>query len=542
MTDPARDEAPRRRSASRDAPRRRSASRDAPRRWVRRPGLPTVVCLLVSFLLGAGVAVEGFLTDTRPVTVGAHSGRVGPTVDGWATLDLGGLLPAVRIDAGLPLSLGVRLDVTATEVGSIEEVVQSDAVIASAPAGEISKVKSALVGMALVHAARGLGIAVLTALVLTFVWRRIGRKRRARLWASARYAARHPRQLLRPRPLAVTLLVVLSLVAISLPVWGRDPRPATAWQPLTGLFPGADAVPGLDRVQIADSAETRGAASLIQGAIDTYEASLDFYSELADRVPAIAGQLRQPEEDETVALLVSDRHDNIGMDATITAIAEAGGATVLIDAGDDTSAGADWETFSIDSLAEAAEGLDVVAVPGNHDFGGTVGVRMEERDFTVLDSEPVDVAGIRFLGDADPRASSYTPTREAKDETIDEQADRLADVACDDGDVSTMVVHDPNSGLVAAERGCVDLVLSGHLHRQEGPDTIATDDGGVAVTFTNGTTGGAAFALALGSKLRRPAQMTLVTYRDGVPVGLQPIDITTGATFDVQSWQPLPFG
>lgn len=126
---------------------------DRPRRRLR-PGLPAVLCVVVSLLLGAAVAVEGFLTDSRPVTVGAHSGQVGPTVDGWATLDLGGVLPALRIDAGLPMSLGVRLDVTATEVGTLEEVVRSDAVIASAPAGEISKVKSALIGMALVHLAR----------------------------------------------------------------------------------------------------------------------------------------------------------------------------------------------------------------------------------------------------------------------------------------------------------------------------------------------------------------------------------------------------
>ena len=62
----------------------------------------------------------------------------------------------------------------------------------------------------------------------------------------------------------------------------------------------------------------------------------------------------------------------------------------------------------------------------------------------------------------------------------------------------------------------------------------------MATTYTNGTTGGAAFAIALGSKLRRPAQMTLVTYRDGLPTGLQPVDITTGATFEVQPWQAIP--
>ena len=72
-------------------------------------------------------------------------------------------------------------------------------------------------------------------------------------------------------------------------------------------------------MQIADSAEMRGAANLIQGAIDTYQASLDFYSELADdgaehRRSGCASRRTT----RRVALLVSDRHDNIGMDATIT--------------------------------------------------------------------------------------------------------------------------------------------------------------------------------------------------------------------------------
>jgi predicted phosphodiesterase len=343
--------------------------------------------------------------------------------------------------------------------------------------------------------------------------------------------------------MAVAVAACLALVGVALPALAREPRAAVSWRPLTDFFPEAESVPGLADVQIVDGAEVRGGATLIRGAIDTYQASLDFYADLADNAGLIGDQLRQPEDGETVALLVTDRHDNIGMDATITAVAQAGDASLLIDAGDDTSSGASWETFSIDSLAEAADDagdLDVVAVPGNHDQGRPVDQRMRERDFTVLDGEPVEVAGIRFLGDADPRSSGYTPNRESGLETVSEQADRLAKVACADGEVSTMVVHDPNSGLDAAERGCVDLVLSGHLHRQVGPEAVVADDGSVATTFTNGTTGGAAFAIALGSKLRRPAQMTLVTYADGVPAGVQPVDITTGGTFEVQDWQPLP--
>lgn len=499
-----------------------------------------VLVAVVAVAVGVVVGVWGFLADSRPLTVGAHSGSVSPTADGWATVDLGGVLPALRLDSGLPLRLGVRLDVTATEVATLDEVVSSDAVIASAPEGEIAEVRSTVREMALVHAARGLGAAVLVAVALGLALRGAGAARLRAWWSRLRGSVRRPASRPSARTVTVTLLVLLGLVGLALPSVTREDPPGTAWAPLTELFPEAASVPGLDGVQLSDGPETRGAAALIRGAIDTYEASRTFYSELAGQVPEIADRLRDPREGEQVALHVSDRHDNVGMDATVAAVAEAGGAELLLDTGDDTSAGAAWESFSIDSLAEAADGLDVVAVPGNHDFGGTVGVRMSELGFTVLDGEPVDVAGIRFLGDADPRASSYTPTVAAQGETVEEQADRLADVACADGEISTVLVHDPVAGAEVAERGCADLVLSGHLHRQVGPTAVVGDDGRVTTTYTGGTTGGAAFAIALGSKLRRPAQLTLVTYRDGEPIGLQPIDVTTGGTFEVQAWQPLP--
>jgi predicted phosphodiesterase len=505
------------------------------RRW-----LVVSACVVVSLLVGGVVAVTGFLSDSRPVTVGAHSGRVQPTTDGWATLNLGGLLPAVRVDAGLPLALGIELNVTDTEVASLDEVLRSDAVIASAPEGEIGKVRNRLVMMAWAHAARGGGIAVLTGLLLTVAWQRGGPAALARARVATAAFLRHPAGGLRPRPLAIAAATAVALVGVALPTVTRTEPETPTWRPLTSIFPEAAVVPRLDDVQVADGAEVRGAATLIQGAIDTYRASVEFYDGLAGHVPRIADQLRQPGEGEVVALLVSDRHDNVGMDATVAAVARVGGASLLIDAGDDTSSGAAWETFSIDSLAEAAEDMEVVAVPGNHDQGDTVGTRMRERGFTVLQGEPTQVAGIRFLGDADPRSSGYTPERRAGQETISEQADRLADVACEDGGVSTLVVHDPNSGLEAAQRGCVDLVLSGHLHRQLGPTAVTAPDGSVATTYTNGTTGGAAFSIALGSKLRRPAQMTLVTYAEQTPVGLQPVDITTGGTFEVQPWREIP--
>jgi predicted phosphodiesterase len=263
-----------------------------------------------------------------------------------------------------------------------------------------------------------------------------------------------------------------------------------------------------------------------------------FYGELLEAVPQQG--FRAPDEDETVALLVSDRHDNIGMDPVSRAIGDAGGATVLITAGDDTSTGGSWEVFSISSLADAFEGYDVVAAAGNHDTGTAVVDAYRDAGFTVLEGEPTEVAGIRFLGDHDPRSSGLTAGYTEGEESVAEQGSRLASVACEDGEVSTLVVHSPSTGEAVAESGCVDLVVSGHLHRQVGPDTVMGDNGEPTAVYTNGTTGGAAYAFALGSKLRRDAQVTLLTYRDGRPVGLQPVTITPGGEVVPADYVELP--
>ncbi len=63
-----------------------------------------------------------------------------------------------------------------------------------------------------------------------------------------------------------------------------------------------------------------------------------------------------------------------------------------------------------------------------------------------------------------------------------------------------------------------------------------------ATRYTNGTTGGAAYALAIGSKLRRDAEFTFVTYRDGRPVGIQPVTVKTTGVISVARYIPLDLG
>jgi hypothetical protein len=232
------------------------------------------------------------------------------------------------------------------------------------------------------------------------------------------------------------------------------------------------------------------------------------------------------------------------MDRVARAIGEAAGATVVLDAGDDTSTGQPWEAFSLDSLQAAFDDWERFGVAGNHDHGTFVSTYLADLGWTMLDGEVVDTSwGGTLLGVDDPRSSGLGSWRDESGLSFAEVGDRLADGACaaaEDGErVSTMLVHDANLGREALARGCVDLVVGGHTHVQNGPDAIDGEDGATGHTWTNGTTGGAAYAFALGSKPRRDAEVSLITYADGRPVGLQWVRLRTNGSWQVGAWEPV---
>jgi predicted phosphodiesterase len=305
--------------------------------------------------------------------------------------------------------------------------------------------------------------------------------------------------------------------------------------PLVQAFPDVPSDPVLDQLEIVNGSATEGSKALVQGALETYHDSVVFYGALALR--AATTKVRQPKSDETTALVVADRHDNIGMDPVAHAIAVRAHATMLIDVGDDTSNGGSWETFSINSLAREFRGFTIVAIAGNHDQGTSVTETMKDRRFRLLTGKPVTIGGIRFLGASDPRSSGLVAGYDGDESdniaAITTQDKRLTKIACRNKKVSVLVVHSSASAARGSESGCVDLVLSGHLHRQVGPDAIRGPNGRSTTTLTTGSTGGATYAFALGSKLRRPAQVTIVTFRHGIPVGLQPVTFDTGGTIGV---------
>lgn len=486
----------------------------------------------LSVALGLAVAVSLFLTSSRTVVLVGHDTVVRPTLAKDAVVETGPLLPDLRFrDVG---PLGVTLTLGKTEVGSIEELVERYALIAGDPRAPIDKVQDVVVDMAVSAALRGLGVG----LVPVAFFLLLGRHRRGELFRGVRT---------RRGLVALALLLVLPVL-----VWQpwesaeETQEEQGSWQTLAELA-GPDVVlPAEVRdIEVRTGPVTTQSRRLVLSAIDTYDRSREFYSAAAESAAGLVELgLREPEEGETVALLVSDRHDNIGMDRVARAIGDAAGASVVLNAGDDTSTGQPWEAFSLDSVQSAFADWERFGVAGNHDHGTFVSTYLADQGWTMLAGEAVDAPwGGTLLGVDDPRSSGLGNWRDESGLSFAEVGDRLADDACaaaEDGErVSTVLVHDANLGDEALARGCVDLVVGGHTHVQSGPEAVEGEDGATGYTWTNGTTGGAAYAIALGSKPRRDAEVSLVTYADGRPVGLQWVRLRTDGSWRVGEWEPV---
>lgn len=473
-----------------------------------------------------------FATSTKDTVVAGHDAAVSPTFDGYATLDLGPYLPNVRYPSGHRLGAEIRLG--KTNLLSYEAMIERYAVIGSRPEGEITKIRTALTDLArdsiLSAALVGLGGPGLCWL--------LGPRRRSELFAHVT-----PRN-----TSAVLLAAAVTAVAVVQPWDRRNPvlEQGTEWRPLGEELNGVTFPEQARPLEIESGLITSSTRRLVESVLDNYAKSLAFYDRLVvERLPEVAGEIREPEEGETVAVLISDRHDNVGMDKVARAIGDAGEATVLLDAGDDTSTGSPWEAFSLDSLNQAfADYEHRYAVAGNHDHGEFVRTYLADLGFAALDGEVVTGPGdIRLLGADDPRSSGLGNWRDETGLSFGEHAERIADVACEHDQrgerVATILVHDANSGREALARGCVDLVLGGHVHEQLGPTAVEGANGQRGYTFTTGTTGGAAYAVAIGSKIRRNAMVTLVTYRDGRPVGVQPVTVRTPGDIRVSPFLEL---
>lgn len=493
--------------------------------------LGIVLGVLVWAALALTIAAVIFTGSERTIDLASHEASISPDFSGEVVLRTGPVLPDLRAPSGS--RLGVEIELGKTDTASLQELTARYAAIATQPEGQVAVVVRSVRTMALAALLQG---AVLAALPFA-LWVLVGGERRGALLARLPSVRG-----------VITLLVVLVLVAalVAPLTWGRpDPLPER-WTALSDYVGDQVRLPDAARdVEIMGDATTAETKRLVASAVNSYQQGEAFYSTAADGAAAL--DLREPEDGESVAVLVSDRHLNVGMDAVARAIADRAGATAVLDAGDDTSTGERWEAFSLDSVSAAFDDVDERwAVAGNHDNGTFVRSHMSQLGWRYFDGEVLDgPGGSRILGVDDPRSSGLGNWRDETGLTSAEVAERLTEAVCDadeDGDrVNTLLVHDADFGDQALERGCVDLVVGGHVHVEDGPTAVTAADGRVGWTYTVGTTGGAAYAIAIGSKLRRAANIALITYRDGRPVGIQSVTLQTNGRYDVSAWSELTY-
>lgn len=495
----------------------------------RAPRVSTVVVAAGCLVVVVVATVTLFLSGSRTIVVASHDATVQPTLDGDVVVRTGPLLPDVRRQGDGPV--GVEVVLGKTEAASPDELIARYAFIASQPEAQVAKVEAAVRDIAVSAAVRGLALGLLP----LAVWLLLGPHRRGELFRG-----------LRTRRGAVGGVLLVALPLALWQPWDGDADTQEAeqdWITLGTFLGGAVPLPDeADGIEVRTGPTTTQTRRLIASAVSTYDKSKAFYAAAAEEAAGL--DLRRPGDGETVALLVSDRHDNIGMDPVARAVGDAAGATVVLDAGDDTSTGQPWEAFSLDSLDRTFDDLDRYAIAGNHDNGPFVIRYLDDLGWTTFDGEAVEgPGGGLVLGVDDPRSSGLGDWREETGLSFGEVEDRLADAACASEErIATLLVHDANLGRESLARGCVDLVVGGHTHVQRGPEAVLGEDGRIGWTYTNGTTGGAAYAIAVGSKPRREAGVSLVTYdEEGRPVGTQAVGLQTDGTFVVGDYAPLTY-
>lgn len=487
---------------------------------------------LVVFLTTWYVVV---LASDRQTTVGAHDATVRVEFDGHVTILSGPLLPELRIATHAPLGLGAQITLRDSATRDLHQMLARDGVIASQPAGEIARLTSVVRSILLAAAVIAGACAIGSMILAVAVWKLVGPGRRRELVDGGPPSARVA--------IGTAVLSAAVLVTAFMTVPQIAPTRAQSWVPIRSEFPLLDDLPrtkDLRHVEVSQGAAASGVSTLIKSGLEVYHDSVKFYDRLKKRAKKTSG-LHVPTAGQSVALVVTDRHDNIAMDPIAKVIGVKGDASLLIDLGDDTSGGDRWEDFSQQSLRSNFKGWPVYWVAGNHDHGPVTTKLAKKLGFEVMDGTVREYDGVRMLGQADPRStgliSGWGASQADNSRWIQEQSARLADTACaDSAGVSLMITHSIRSAADTVDRGCVDLAIAGHLHRQVGPSVNDRD----TMSLTIGSTGGAVAGFALGSALRREAQVALLTFAKGRVVGLQIVTFTPGAKVRVGAYTPVP--
>lgn len=232
------------------------------------------------------------------------------------------------------------------------------------------------------------------------------------------------------------------------------------------------------------------------------------------------------DDDNLRVLHVSDLHLNPGAFGVIRSVVDQFAVDLVVDTGDSTDFGSTAENRFLTGMSRV--GAPYAWIRGNHDSTATQAAAEQLDGVTVLDGgEVVEVAGVRLMGQGDPR---FTPDKTTRDDdapttVLSAVGNALREAYEDAGDEppSVVLVHDPLSAEPLV--GTAPLVLAGHAHERR----VEVEDG--TTVMVQGSTGGAGLRALEGED---PTPITLtVLYLDRTSGELQAYDeITLGGLGD----------
>lgn len=185
--------------------------------------------------------------------------------------------------------------------------------------------------------------------------------------------------------------------------------------------------------------------------------------------------------DKMKILVISDIHNNPIAIGYAKSLAEQVGADLVLDAGDLTDLGSQFESGLIKQFGDF--GRPHVFVSGNHDSAQTIATLRGVRNTFLPDEKIVTVEGVRILGQNDPTISAHNERSfAATSGQISKAAKRLNKALRESSERPDIImVHEP----IIAQKflGKAPIVVSGHDH------TLAISSGGGTVWVRPGSTG-----------------------------------------------------
>lgn len=224
---------------------------------------------------------------------------------------------------------------------------------------------------------------------------------------------------------------------------------------------------------------------LAEQAADTVSALSEQLGVMAANLEKISSRLDQfspPFESGGIRVLhVSDIHNNPAAFDLIDKVTESFQIDLIIDTGDITDYGSELETELMARLTGLP--LPYLFVPGNHDTPQSVEMLRREGAI-ILEPEPVEVAGLRIAGLADPAAATQAPEVFAEEALLKESLPGGA-LLEDKNPPHIFAVH--NEIMAGPFLGKLPLILCGHSHSAK----IHFDDESGTIVVNAGTTGAA---------------------------------------------------